>query len=411
MFFPALGPGEALLTELRKRIGCEREQSELQAMKRVCLWGTSLKKIADEAQLLAVIKIIHERVPGAHVSLFSTGQLRMDALSQRYGFRTRTMRTARLWNVIPALAASDLFVMVGGPFFEEIKQTIVCLGLFVTAKLLRVPVVTYCVTAFPFQTWWGRSIYRWIFNRMDAISVRDQVVVPVLRELGVKKKIDVCADPRYVLDCAPQTDVIAILEQEGIRVDEPFVVVTTRLLHHDVPEWVKRSHGYTKERVVRTNEALAHAIGAISEVAQVVILPMHPTYEEDLAVANAIRRSLKDPSRLRILSRRYDAVEVMGLIERSEFLLACRLGSAVFASAMGTPIVGVAYDPRLLDHMKQIGFPQDVLDWKDIHSGNLTNKIREIWNGRSTYRARMNAQRETFRAMAYTDADLITKFL
>lgn len=32
-------------------------------MKKICIWGTSIKKVADEAQLLAVCKAIKTRTP------------------------------------------------------------------------------------------------------------------------------------------------------------------------------------------------------------------------------------------------------------------------------------------------------------------------------------------------------------
>jgi hypothetical protein len=40
-------------------------------MKKTRIWGTSLKKIADEAQVIAFIKIINDRLPNSKITLLS----------------------------------------------------------------------------------------------------------------------------------------------------------------------------------------------------------------------------------------------------------------------------------------------------------------------------------------------------
>jgi len=106
------------------------------AMKRICVWGTSLKKIADEAQVIAFIRIVQQRFPDTHITLFSQyGDLLTTRLAGA-ALRVTTIPTADLARVIRALARCDLFVLEGGPFYEELAQALRCWLLLGIAKFL-----------------------------------------------------------------------------------------------------------------------------------------------------------------------------------------------------------------------------------------------------------------------------------
>jgi polysaccharide pyruvyl transferase WcaK-like protein len=380
-------------------------------MKKICLWGTSLQKVADEAQVLALIKIINSQFPDAKITLFSKYGEIITELKAKYGFEITTIRPAHLHRVIRPLANCDLFIMAGGPFFEELFQTLICLGLFLTAKLFRRPVITYGATAFHFKTWWGRFLFRNMFDRMDAISVREKVTIDILDDLGVKKEVALFADPRFILEPVPAAEVRTLLLNEGINPDEPLIGLTTRYLHSHAPAWVKRSHSYSDDRVGNANEVLARAVAHLSELAQVLILPMHPSYDEDTEMAKVTHKYMKDPSRLKMLSRRYSSLEIMGIIQRCELLLACRLGSAVFATVTGTPVVAIAYEPRMMDHMERIQHRENVFDWKELEYDALVKRVREVWFSRDTAKGHMNSQVRGFKEMAQKNAEVVSEVL
>ena len=378
-------------------------------MKKICVWGTSLKKVADEAQVIAFIRIMKSRVPDAEITLFSQYGELVTELMAKEGFKIKTIRTARIGKVIQALAHSDIFVIEGGPFYEDPSQALRCLILFSIAKMFRCPVVVYGATAFHFKTWWGRLVFRSMFNRMDAITVREKIASNIIKDLGVKKDIVLFADPRFILE-AP-SDVSNILIKEGINPEEALIGVTTRFLHQNVPAWVKRSHSYTDERVENANEVIARVVAYLSEFAQVIIIPMHPSYDEDTEMANVIKKYIQVPSRLKMVSRRYSALEMMGIISQCELLLAGRLGSAVFATVTGTPIVAIAYEPRMVDHMERLGFGQYVFDWKNLTYKELAAKFEGVWLSRNLIKNHMKSKVEEFRALAWENADIINKFM
>lgn len=380
-------------------------------MKKICVWGTSLKKIADEAQIIAFVRIIKSKFPDSQIVLFSQYGELMTELMSKEGFEVETIRTLHLHKVARAIANSDVFVFEGGPFFEDPLQAARCLILFSIAKIFRRPIIAYAATAFYFKTWWGRFLFRTMFDRMDAVTLRERIAVKILNDLGVKKEIALFADPRFILEPAPFDEIRDILTDEGINVGEPFIGITTRYLHRGVPLWVKRSHYYTDESIQNSNEVVAKAIAYLADMAQLLLIPMHPSYDEDLATASIVKQYMQDPSRLKCLSRRYNALQIMGIIRQCDLLFASRVGSAVFATVTRTPVIAIAYEPRMIDHMERVGLGQLVFDWKDLRYDNLVTKIEEVWSSRDAIKDRMESQVKEFREKAIENAQIISELL
>jgi len=380
-------------------------------MKKICIWGTSLKKIADEAQVIAFIKIINDRLPGSEITLLSRYGTLMIELFKNEDYKIRTIRTINIPKVIFALYKTDIFIFEGGPFYEQLQQALVCWGLLSISKLFKKPVVAYAATAFHFRTWWGCTIYRNIFNRMDAVTVRESIGKEILNDLKIKNEVELFADPRFILSPLNQDYINEILKKENVDISKPYVCITTRFMHDKIPKWVKKSHHYTEKIVQDSNTCISKIIAYLSEIKQVVIIPMHPEYEEDQQMANTLRKNMKDPSRLILLSKRYRALEILGIINYAEMILASRVGSAVFATVTRTPIIAISYEPRMVDHMKRCGLGNYVFEWRKLNYTELKNSIEEILLGKENIKGILDGNAETFKEKAISNSDVILRFI
>lgn len=195
-------------------------------MKRICVWGTSLKKVADEAQVIAFMRIVKERYPDSEVTLFSRYGQTMTDLMAGEGFTVESFPTWNLRRVILALVRSDLYIMEGGPFYEELKQACVCLLLTSIGRWTGNAMVAYGATAFHFRTCWGKQIYHSLFEGLGAVTVRERTGLEIIEELGVRADVQLFAGPRFVLDPPPVEATRRLLTAEGVDPDEPFVCVT-----------------------------------------------------------------------------------------------------------------------------------------------------------------------------------------
>ena len=210
-----------------------------------------------------------------------------------------------------------------------------------------------------------------------------------------------------VLEPASAERVREIFRAESLDPDHPIVAVTTRYLHAKAPTWVKRGHDFSDARVDNANDVMARALDALSQHAQLIIIPMHPSLDEDLETADALRARLSDPSRLKVLSRRYSATETVGIIRDCALLLAGRQGSAVFATATATPMVAIAYEARMTDHMQRTGQADCVFDWKNLDYDALMAKITDNLKNSEDVRAARQAQASQWKQRAWDDAALL----
>jgi polysaccharide pyruvyl transferase WcaK-like protein len=112
-----------------------------------------------------------------------------------------------------------------------------------------------------------------------------------------------------------------------------------------------------------------------------------------------------------MLSRRYSSPEVMGIIGRCDLLLAGRLGSAVFATVTGTPLVAISYEDRTLDYMKRIGFEEHAFDWKTLHYEDMIRVIDNVLASRHDLKQKMQAQAKTLKTLAWQNAEFLYQHL
>lgn len=370
------------------------------------MWGTGCTKVMDAAQLLSVYQILQSRIPKLHLTIFT----RHGEVLRKQHPDIHTVPTAKLLEVFLQIKKSDLFIMVGGPFMESATQMFSCAILVTAAKVLGCPIISLGTTVFPYSTWWGNFLFRRIFNQIHAITVRENVSQEILAKLSVKPLVSMYGDPRYVLRPSGKQEVNDILRQEGIHIDRPIIGITLRHLHTQVPEWVKRSHGYTDAHVENAYSVLAKVIDALSHNAQVVVLPMHPKHEEDVMVTQQIKRRMKNPDSLKVLSRSLQVPDLIGIIANCEMIIASRLGSAVFATAMGTPILALAYEARMIDHMSHIGFEDCVVDWRTLDV-EFVKKATDTWSSRDAIAKQMKAIAVDHIANAWKYADFVEQFI
>jgi len=331
------------------------------AKDRITIWGTSFKKIADEAQLLAHYKIITSHDPDQKITFITKPRTE---ISKNYP-QIKITPFSRPLAAIRALTSSRLLVISGGPFFDDPPQLLKTGILISLAKLLRIPILVYGVTVFPIQTWWGKIGYRKLLSQVNTIYVRDRVAFECLINIGLDPgSVKVGTDPRNLLDPAQPARIREILRGEGIDPERPIIAISTRHFDSHMPAWVKNTHGYDDGLASRAGTVIARSLNHLSNLGQLVLIPMHPDMEEDLQTAAAIRNQLDDPKKLIVLGRRFSLAETLGIIAASDLFITARVGSVLFASITSTPVLAIAYDQRTVELMEELGMQDFVFGWR-----------------------------------------------
>ena len=343
---------------------------------RLCIWGTSVKKVGDEAQLASTLTYLLERYGELEVTVFSTLSERVEQLFNELGVTGRCVRLKHLSAVTSALRNADGLVIIGGPFFEDRYQMASIAILFTLAKLTNTRMVTFGTTLFPANTAVGQRFYRWAYSRLDAISSRDSRGAEVLAEFGVQKTLYPIADLRYLLHPSARDQIQRILRSEGIDPTKPYVTLTTRYLHDAMPPWVNEQLGYSSEQARQSYQQLASFIAQLSERFQVVIVPMHPTMAEDQETAKLLFSQAS--ANTFVLTQRYTPFDILGLFRYSAFSIHSRVGSTVFSVIAGTPFVAVSYESRMEHWMRDNGMDTYWVDWKAVNASDLITQCEHL---------------------------------
>ena len=110
-----------------------------------------------------------------------------------------------------------------------------------------------------------------------------------------------------------------------------------------------------------------------------VFLPME--YPRDVAIGEKIGAMVNVPHA--VCSRRHSVEELRGMLSSMEVVVGMRLHSLIFASAGGTPIVGISYDVKVDSFIQDSGAKR-CIQLKDLSAQMLTEYIDEaVAGGRS----------------------------
>lgn len=291
--------------------------------------------LGDEAVLYSILLTLRKSIPGLDITVLSNDPA---ATVRDYG-----VRTADRWNiraVAGALRKADLLVSGGGSLLQDVtglQSLLYYLGVIWLARLLGRPVMYYAQGIGPVNTKTGRRLVELATRGVRAVTVRDEESRQDLRAMGVKRTIEVTADP--VLGLQPGDINLAegagILRQYGINPGTGVVGVSIRSLPGQA-SW---------------EMDLARALDNLVVAGRtVVFIPMQSP--ADLVISREVAAAMREPSI--IISEKLNVPQVISLIGNLDLLLGMRLHALIFAAVCGVPPLGIVYDPKVERFLKRI---------------------------------------------------------
>jgi polysaccharide pyruvyl transferase CsaB len=287
--------------------------------------------VGDEAVLKAIIEGLRERAPNIGLTVLSAQPHLTTELNS-----VRAVHRFDLFRIFSELEESAIFLSGGGTLFQDAtsrRSFWYYLGMVALAKFWGKKVMIFAQGFGPLRGRFNRLIARWLLDRVDLITLRDNEALNELRRLGVKnQKVFVTADPTFGLKHLDKSEGRNILSLEGVPVGRPLVGIAVRSLP-------QRSD----------NERLAFALAAaLDRLKQrhgwepVFLLFQCP---EDMAAASRIVKAMKERSH--VVFRICRPEEMLALFTCFEFVIALRLHALVFAALHDVPMLALAYDPKV----------------------------------------------------------------
>ncbi len=214
------------------------------------------------------------------------------------------------------------------------------------ADVHRTPLFLYGISAGPLGSARGRELSAWIARRAAAVTVRDGASRRLLGELAPEVAVELLPDP--VLGLAPANDALfeRALAEEGIqrRATRPRLALALR----DLAFLEGERPGCARELVLATLRRLAPRF-------EFLFVPQCTDRDcDDRLEAESLARELPGAS-MHFVRRRHAPDVLMRFYETAEAALAIRLHGAVFAAMAGTPVVGLAYLPKVRGFLERVG--------------------------------------------------------
>jgi polysaccharide pyruvyl transferase CsaB len=331
--------------------------------------------LGDEAVLAAMLAALRPRLPHASFTVLSgdpSSTERQHAVTAVPRFGSAGLR---------ALSGADLFISGGGSLIQDatsVRSAMYYLGVLQTGRMLARRAMIYAQGIGPIRRRWLRTLTGRVCNGIDLVTVRDDDSRQLLQECGVRRPVEVVADPVFALAAAPPERAAALLGPPT----GPRIGVALR-------PW--GDGGYIAP-LLAALRVLRDQVGA-----EIVVLVFHPAKDE--ALSARVARELS--GRMIAGVAPGDMLAVVGSLD---LVVAARLHALICAVAAGVAPVGLIYDPKVDALARRIGVGT-LLPVRSLSAASAAEVLSAAWSERSDTRAALRARLPALRAAALRTAD------
>lgn len=349
------------------------------------------KNAGDEAMLSAMLEVLFELNPKINITVISS-----DPEYTKKRHSVNAVNWLNVSDILKVLKSADLLISGGGSLLQNVtsgRSLYYYMGILFLAKLVKTPIMLYAQGIGPIYGSFARRLMTWFGNHCSLITVRDKDSLIELDMLNITKPpIKATADPVLAINSVDKTIGRSILKRAHVSITKPIIGISVR-------EW--RDWQHYKEVLASVADKTIEKYNA-----QIIFMPMQ--YPEDVKAAKKIVAKMKKPAF--ILKEDFTTSELMSLVGNMDLMIGIRLHALIFAGVMGTPMIGISYDPKISRFLKSID--EDIVgDLQTITVEALMKEIDAKWNNKETYRIANLKRMAELRCLARSNAEMALEFI
>lgn len=318
--------------------------------------------IGDEAILNSIVDSIRAEKPNTEFVVLSS-----DTSYTKSMLGVRAINRLNVPSIIFELMSTDLFISGGGGLMQDVTGPASVAyygGLLKIAQSVNVNTMVYAQGIGPLNKSLNINMTKAIFNKVDAITVRDITSYNDLIKMGVNSsKIKVTADPALLLGRVDENEAEKIFSECGIDTSIPIIGIAIRPWH----AWY--------ERQLKAFTSVVYQLAKKYNM-QIVLIPFQ--LSSDLWISREAEICFKtrpeSDVRVTVLERELNPKEMMGIIGSTDMIIGMRLHALIMAAAQNVPSVGIAYDPKVKHFSDLAGFPfiESVTALQDVENSLIS---------------------------------------
>jgi polysaccharide pyruvyl transferase CsaB len=351
----------------------------------------------DEAILKSMVRAFKEKIPQIKILVLSQNPLKT---SQTY--QVKAINRLHLISILNCLRDTNLFISGGGGLLQDSTgkgwSILYYLGLILGAKIIRVPVMIYAQSIGPVNQQINKKLMRWILNKVDLITVRDNFSKELLENLGVAKpSIYVNSDPSFLLN---KKDINCILEnyphiQELMNSDNrPIIGVS-----------VREYKGNRSDLKIMFAQLADYLIEKYK--VKIVFLPFK--FDDDVQVSEEILSLMKNQAD--ILKIKLEPEELISILSQLSLMIGVRLHSIIFSSMANLPFIAFKYDPKIKNFVAELGLSELLLELDNVSLEKIQEKIEYIRENKDRIKEILSEKVKDLKEKALINNNLVFKLL
>ncbi|MEH7458526.1 polysaccharide pyruvyl transferase CsaB [Bacillus sp. JJ1127] len=287
--------------------------------------------VGDEAILHSIIKALHEEEPTLELVVLSNDP---DYTRKMYG-----VEAVNRWDIkaiYREIKKSDGLISGGGSLLQDktsIKSILYYTGIMRLARFLKKPYYIYAQGIGPITKRQNRLLVKWHVSKAEYVSVRDEDSFLYLKEIGIKKDIELVPDP--VLACQPE-GTTNWLQKHSVQGK----VIAVSVRYWDAKEDYLRKLAETLKKLKR-------------EGYHILFVPMHGPFDQ--SASRDIINLMGEEAHM--LPYQMDIYEKISILSECSLLIGMRLHALILSAVANTPMIGISYDPKIDSFLQQVNQP------------------------------------------------------
>lgn len=371
--------------------------------------------LGDDAILIAEASSLKERIKNATFDVLSfkpkkTKELLSDIEGidkiRKIGHGVKFLFSDFL-GIYKSIKKSDLIIIGGGGLFQNLYNNRMVLffsTLCFISKLLNKTVILYAIGVGPLNGLFIKSLVRTAVNKADLIMVRDRWSKNVLENLGMRKKINVTADPVFLLRVAKNN---SLNKNESTNNGKLCIAVA-----------VNNLLGFNE----LNKESFAQALDYLIEEknAQITFMPFgrynygfwtNGLSNSDITISQEIIKRMRNKANL--ITDSFGPLEAMKTIEKFDLIIGMRLHSLIMTAIMQKLFFGITYsrEKKIMNFLRNIGFPDNYQTVESLNKSGLIQKIGEILENKNTMFNRAKRRINVLQRKTERNNDCILKLI
>ena len=304
----------------------------------------------DDSILKAIVDSISVNRPDARILALSN-----DPAATKNIYGIDAIHRFDFLRIIYNMHKTRLLISGGGSLIQDVtsdKSLAYYLWVINTAKRMGAKVMLYANGIGPIRHEANHKKITDALNKADIITLREPDSMKELKSFGVDKpEILITADPAFTLAAASPSEADKLVRQTGLPKGKKYCAISIR-------PW-KNADADMLKTTAYTADYIKDKYGI-----EVLFIPMQES--KDLGISEKAMSLMKNKGY--ILMGHPTPSQLIGIVGGAEFIIGMRLHILIYAAKMGTPVIGLTYDPKVDSTMKYLGqdFTEPVTDMNPL---------------------------------------------